>query len=264
MTDISTAVTLRELNNTVLSLQSKVVSLEKLIGEQNKLIKKLLSNKSELVQICEKEAEGNCTQSTIQQPAPRPIREARIRAASAISVNARKLTARPATTTTDRAATSPTVTPTPKADRTSQLTTIAPTRTVPQVEALCAENTDSEWIEVKRRRNRRAIENVIRGTAPPASTSLLPAERKSYLHLYYVKVGTTVEQVITHLKNICAEDVCSVEVLKSRGDYASFKLSVPTKHCSKYLSPENWAVDVHIKPWHSGFRNKKGTQISET
>ncbi|CAH2096625.1 unnamed protein product [Euphydryas editha] len=118
-----------------------------------------------------------------------------------------------------------------------------------------ADANDASWTEVKNRRSRRAS-NVTRGTAEPGSTAcaLSAAERKSYLHLYYVQTGTTTEQVVAHLRKICDNDTCSAEALKSRGDYASFKLTVPAKNRDKYMKPEHWAEDVHIKPWRSGFR----------
>lgn len=101
--------------------------------------------------------------------------------------------------------------------------------------------------------------NVVRGTAVPGaiSTSIVAAERKSHLHLYYVQIGTTSEQVLAHLKGISPGDKCLAEELKSRGDYTSFKLTVPTKHIEKYLSPEHWAEGVHVKPWRDGFRKSQ-------
>ena len=107
---------------------------------------------------------------------------------------------------------------------------------------------------------RRSI-NVTRGAAAPSVSTLLAAERKSYLHLYYVKPGTTVQQVVEHLQNIFPGANCNAESLKPRGDYASFKLSVPTKLVGKCLLPEHWPEDVHIKPWRSGFRKQAGKDI---
>lgn len=122
----------------------------------------------------------------------------------------------------------------------------------------------SNWTEVKgRRRSRGPISNATCGTAAPGTTVLQAAERKSYLHLYYVKFGTTTDQVAEHLVTICPEDKCTVEALKPKGDYASFKLSVPTKNVDKYLSSQYWATDVYIKPWRSGFRNVLQQQEAE-
>lgn len=255
---------IRELNKTVLHLQNKVTSLEKLILDQNKLIKKLVSDKANNLTEAKTAVidaeEGNPS----PQPTQRPMRDARIRAASAITAASRKAKAggiiSPAHSDNSTAnavdilkSTNPSASPTTSIVATTQLESDASNSTE---HADRAGNND-DWTEVRRKRTRHTPTNVTRGTASPTSTSLLAAERKAYLHLYYVKSGTTVEQVIQHLHTICPDDECVAEVLKSRGDYASFKLSVPAKHSSKYLSPEHWAEDVHIKPWRSGFRNQK-------
>lgn len=117
------------------------------------------------------------------------------------------------------------------------------------------------WTEVIRRRPsspaRASLPGVMRGTAAPGTTILCAAERKAFLHLYYVKEGTTVEQVNAHLKTICGADVCFVEALKARGDYASFKLTVPPELTNLLLNPDNWAVNICVKPWRHIFRNKQ-------
>lgn len=78
-------------------------------------------------------------------------------------------------------------------------------------EALTSESAGSGWTEV-RKRPRRSLE-VTRGTAAPGATQLEASERQRHLHLYYVKLGTTVAQVRAYLSEICNEDVCSVESL---------------------------------------------------
>lgn len=258
MADKSADSAIRELTKTVLSLQSKVISLEKIVGEQNQLIKKLINVNVNSDKVQSKKNITEAAGNNALETSTRPIRDAHIRAVSAISANTRKRTTKPAPTTTDREATSSIVTPTPSVPSMPQLTDIESHPTVlSQIANDDATEPDvSDWIEVRHRRNRRSLENVIRGTAASESSTLLAAERKSYLHLYYVKVGTTVDQVTAHLKSICSEDYCSAEALKPRGDYASFKLTVPTKHITMYMSPENWTEDVHIKRWRSGFRKQ--------
>lgn len=115
-------------------------------------------------------------------------------------------------------------------------------------------SSEGEWKTVTKRR--RSM-NVLKGTAAPGTTLLEAAERKSFLHLYFVKTGTSADVISEHLKTICPTDSCSVEVLKPRGDYASFKLGVPAKNVSLYMSVEHWAEDVHIKEWQTGFRKQR-------
>lgn len=118
------------------------------------------------------------------------------------------------------------------------------------------DSLEDSWTEVKRRQSRVSTSNVSRGTAAPGSTILEASERIQYLHLFYVKQGTTETMVLDHLKTICGSDPCIVQPLKSRGNYASFKLSVPLKWSESILSPRNWAQDICIKPWKQLFRGK--------
>jgi hypothetical protein len=84
------------------------------------------------------------------------------------------------------------------------------------------------------------------------------------MHLYYVKMGTTADQVRSHLSVICREDVCLVETLKAKGNYASFKLNVPLKYNDQVLEPANWAEDNCIKPWKQNFRTFRNKNPNES
>ncbi|XP_063533657.1 uncharacterized protein LOC134743955 [Cydia strobilella] len=105
-------------------------------------------------------------------------------------------------------------------------------------------------------RSRSSLTGVMRGTAAVGSTTLQAAERRHYLHLYYVKEGTTEEQVRQHLSDINNSDICGVTALKARGNYASFKLSVPPNLVENVMASDNWPKDVCIKPWLQNFRAK--------
>lgn len=259
---------LRELIKTVVALQDEVRSLKKLVLEQNDLITRMGANTTKLVSTA---IEGKQVPITAVSSQPRPVRDAGARAKSVLlAINppkkARKLisplslatgaggglaTSRVdalATTSTSRTDTTPRVPTTPGTSQQDDSVVITANE---------AERHDnaSGWSEVRRRRSRGPISNATCGTAAPGATALQAADRKSYLHLYYVKIGTTSEQVSEHLATICPGDNFTVEALKSRGDYASFKLTVPAKNADKYLSPACWPTDVYIKPWRSGFRN---------
>lgn len=248
---------IRELTKTVLVLQEKIISLEKLVIDQNTHIKNLLDTR--------KDSSNNKSDANVGKPRivmQRPVREARVRALSAINDTSRIVKAgskiSPLTPTTDQATAA-------RHLSASSSRTLAPTQSTPTSPKLEAETNSvgddvgvndngTAWIEVKARRSRRSIVNATHGTAMPGATLLKAAERKSYLHLYYLKLGTTTEEVSEHLRTICSDDVCIVEELKARGNYASFKLSVLTKNVDKYLSAEHWPEDVCIKPWYSRFR----------
>lgn len=113
----------------------------------------------------------------------------------------------------------------------------------------------------ERSKHSRNSSMITRGTAAPGSTQIQASERWKYLHLYYVRVGTTVEQVLDHLKSI-HDGLYTVESLKARGNYASFKLGVPAKLVDQIMSPQNWTEDICIKPWKHNFRPR--TRKSQT
>lgn len=126
--------------------------------------------------------------------------------------------------------------------------------------------TFGAWTEVRRKRTRASLPaatTVLRGTAAPGTTALSAAERVKFLHLYYVRQGTTAEQVRAHLTTVCGDDVCTVETLKARGNYASFKLGVPYKQVDRVLEVSNWAEDICVKPWRQSFRRPQEQRKSE-
>lgn len=109
---------------------------------------------------------------------------------------------------------------------------------------------DNPWIEVKRKRIR-----VTCGSATPGMSQLEASERVRHLHLYFVKAGTAVEQIRLHLNTVCnSNEVISIESLKARGNYASFKLTVTCGSAEKVMAPETWPQGVCIKPWTLPFR----------
>lgn len=129
-----------------------------------------------------------------------------------------------------------------------------------------SDHCHGEWVEVTKKRHNKSPNAIVRGSATPGLTQLEAAERVRYLHLYYVKICTSEEQVLNHLKSIFDSEGYTVEGLKARGSYASFKLGVPSRLESCVMDSENWPENVCIKPWRQNFRNKitKSFQEQET
>lgn len=130
----------------------------------------------------------------------------------------------------------------------------------------CEATAASGWTEVKSSRrslpsSRSRAQGVLSGTASPGTTLLRAAERRQYLHLYYVMEGTTEIQVRDHLNTICGENICTVEALKARGSYASFKLGVPSTVAERLMEPANWAKGICVKPWRQNFRAKRESEL---
>ncbi|CAK1550984.1 unnamed protein product [Leptosia nina] len=58
-----------------------------------------------------------------------------------------------------------------------------------------------DWTEVKRKKPRQAS-RIVQGTAQCNISGLEASEKISYFHLFYVKKGTSAEQISNHLQNI--------------------------------------------------------------
>lgn len=119
-----------------------------------------------------------------------------------------------------------------------------------------ASDASDGWTEVNRKRPRTVLSRATRGTAVAGTTQLEASERLRRIHLFFVKQGTTDEQVKSHLKCITGSEEIKVESLKSRGPYASFKLTVPYKLFNKVMAPESWPQDVCVKLWSQPFRQR--------
>lgn len=116
------------------------------------------------------------------------------------------------------------------------------------------------WTKVSYKRPRSRTSNILHGTATPGSTLLEASDRFIYLHLYYVKSGTKENQVLDHLKTISNSDAFTVEALKARGQYASFKIGVPAKLAECIMNAKNWTEDICIKHWSQNFRSRKNNK----
>lgn len=77
-----------------------------------------------------------------------------------------------------------------------------------------------------------------------------------------MKTGTTVGEILLRLSTVCnSSDVFSVECLKARGNYASFKLTWSL--VEKVMVPEMWYQGVCIKPGTLIFRRYHGREMKE-
>lgn len=126
-----------------------------------------------------------------------------------------------------------------------------------------ASDESNGWTEVKRKRTvRSALSHATRGSAAAGSTQLEASEWLRRIHLFYVKQGTTENQVKSHLESITGSgsEGIEVEALKPRGPYASFKLSVPSRFFDQVMAPESWPLNVCVKPWIQTFRRREENQ----
>lgn len=122
-----------------------------------------------------------------------------------------------------------------------------------------ASNAKSFSEAVKKPKKPSKPQGIVRGSAKVSGSlpQLVAAEQLRYIHLYYVQMGTTVQKVKDYIISITdAEIFCSVEPLRARGHYASFKIGVPSKLYDSVMTAEMWPEDVCIKPWTHNFRQQ--------
>lgn len=86
-----------------------------------------------------------------------------------------------------------------------------------------------------------------RGNAGPDVTKLKAMEPRRLVHLWNMK--SCADDVSSYLREICTTGSCTVTELKSRGDYKSYKLSVPEAFFDICMSPNTWPINSRIKEW---------------
>lgn len=120
---------------------------------------------------------------------------------------------------------------------------------------------ESGWTEVKRKCIRTSLSRTRRGYAGEGSTQLEVSKWLRRIRLFYVKQGTTDDQVKSHLKSITGSDAITVEILKSRGPRPSFKLIEPSTLLNLVMAPESWPLNVCVEPWSQPFRHRDEKQM---
>lgn len=116
------------------------------------------------------------------------------------------------------------------------------------------DNENSEWQLVGRRKSQRRLTSL-RCTAGPNVTSLVAVEHRKHIHLWNMVSG--IDDVRAYVQTLCPGATCTVEELKPRGDYKSYKIGVPAAHIDTYLSPHVWPENARVKVWF--FRGRRGS-----
>lgn len=116
-----------------------------------------------------------------------------------------------------------------------------------------------EWHLVERRRSQRRLTSL-RGTAGPDVTSLVAVEHRKHIHLW--NMVSAIDAVKAYMQTLCPGATCTVEELKPKGDYKSYKIGVPAAHIETCLSPHVWPENARVKAWF--FRAQRGTGQQES
>lgn len=107
------------------------------------------------------------------------------------------------------------------------------------------EKSENEWTTVHNRKPKRPA--YIRGAAGPSITSLKAVEYRKFIHLWNMESGAA--DIQNYLQNLCSAGTCTVDELKPKGNYKSFKIGIPAADYEKCLSPGIWPENAKVKPW---------------
>lgn len=113
------------------------------------------------------------------------------------------------------------------------------------------DNNEREWTTVRRRERRPLV--ILRGTAEECH-GLTAIERKRFLHIWSLHPDTSEELVLGYTQAVCPAVVCTAEKLRSKGDYASFKVGVPESAFDRLHTENAWPLNTSVKEWE--FRRK--------
>lgn len=102
-----------------------------------------------------------------------------------------------------------------------------------------------EWTEVRGKKPRRLAS--LECKAGPSVTSLRAVERRKHLHLWNMESG--LDEIRDYLRSLCPNGTCTVEELKPKGDYKSYKIGVPDIYYDKCFSVDIWPDNARVKPW---------------
>lgn len=103
---------------------------------------------------------------------------------------------------------------------------------------------EAQWTEVKKKSRR---PTSMCGIAGPTVTTLKAVEPRKYLHLWNME--SSADEISKYLRQLCPNGTCTLEELKSRGNYKSYKIGVPVVYYETCFSVNVWPVNARIKAW---------------
>lgn len=81
----------------------------------------------------------------------------------------------------------------------------------------------------------------------PTKISLKAVEYRKFIHLWNMVSG--VEEVKEYLKELCPGDNFTVEELRAKGDYKSYKIGIPDAHFDRCFTVDAWPDNARLKVW---------------
>lgn len=104
---------------------------------------------------------------------------------------------------------------------------------------------DQSWTEVKKNKYRKPIS--LCGIAGPDITTLRAVEPRKYLHLWNME--SSADEIRDYLRQLCPTGTCTVDELRARGSYKSFRIGVPVIYYEQCLSVDVWPVNARLNTW---------------
>lgn len=108
------------------------------------------------------------------------------------------------------------------------------------------QNQPTKWTEVLRRKPARQSMSL-RCLAGPAVTSLRAVEPRQYMHLW--NMLSSADEVKQYLMELFPQKACTVEELKTKNNYRSYKIGVPEECFDRCFSVEVWPENARVKKW---------------
>ncbi|KAJ8707186.1 hypothetical protein PYW08_011320 [Mythimna loreyi] len=96
------------------------------------------------------------------------------------------------------------------------------------------------------------------GKAGANVTTLKAAEVRKYIHVWNME--SNVEDVRHYLRQLCPAANCTVDELRPKGHYKSYKIGIPLPHFDTIFSVDVWPLNAQIKLWFPFIRRYKSNK----
>lgn len=278
---------IQNLITTVFGLQNKILSLEKTILSQNDVINKLISVSDNYHTIIEP-GYGTCMSKVVKLP-QQPMLEVRDASKPAVSLPPRKSNKGRQTSSECVVIAEPTRALTPSNDASESSDSSESPSTLYMHQGV-SENSASaaldEWVNVKPRRSRRALDtsdsnnnaavkkqvdmsrelrigssgtmtkhgrvNSISKGSNTSNLRIKAVERKKYFHIWRLSKDTTEDHLLEYIREILGEkSYIKVDkiILKTEREYSSFKICVSECDFETLFNSDIWPKNAEYCEW---------------
>ncbi|KAJ8710117.1 hypothetical protein PYW07_009483 [Mythimna separata] len=112
---------------------------------------------------------------------------------------------------------------------------------------------DQNWTKVTGKKFKKPMS--LCGVAGPNITNLKAVEPRKYLHLWNME--SSADEIRDYLRTLCPTGACTVEELRARGNYKSYKIGIPIIYFEKCYSVDVWPMNARVNTWIARNGNHK-------